>query len=177
MSTRQVAFDRYFSHIAAPELRAVARHWNEVRGGRLMPAWRDIDPVAIGKYLPIIWSWRYDRATECFTGRLSGEAIVEAFGRSPRGVAMEDFFQGESYALVYARHHKVITEPCFSRDHGTVFRHVDRTGLGERIIMPLAEDGATGDGILGATVYDMAQLGPDPHASISFDNLEYFLLR
>jgi hypothetical protein len=141
-----------------------------------MPAWRDIDALAIRQFLPIVWSWRFDRDTETFSGRLSGEAISDAFGRSLRGVPMQDFFLGEGYPPVYVRHHKVVTDPCFSRDHGAVFRHVDRAGTGERIIMPLADDGEHSDGILGATADDLAQLGSGTRARPSFDNLEYFPL-
>ena len=89
---------------------------------------------------------------------------------------MQNFFLGECYPPVYMRHHKVVTEPCFSRDHRAVFRHVDRVGTGERIIMPRAEDGEHGDGIFGATTYDLSELGSGARARPSSDNLGYFLL-
>ena len=78
-------FQDFFARIEAPALRAVARHWGEARAGRRMPAWRDIDPLKIVPYLPIVWAWRYDRQDDRFTGRLAGDAITRAFGRSLRG--------------------------------------------------------------------------------------------
>ncbi|HWU00280.1 MAG TPA: PAS domain-containing protein [Terriglobales bacterium] len=176
MSDRQAAFDRFFAQITHPGLRDVARHWNDVRGAKLMPAWRDIDPMALARHLPMIWAWRYDRVTEQFTGRLCGEMIREAFGRSLRGARMDEFFLGEGYPLVYVRHRRILTEPCFSRDHGAVFRHVDRVGHGERIILPLGES-EIGDTVFGATIYDPTQMALIHHARVEFDNLEYFPLQ
>jgi len=34
-----------------------------------------------------------------------------------------------------------------------IFAPVGGTGIGERVVLPLGEDGVHGDGILGATVY------------------------
>jgi hypothetical protein len=41
------------------------------------------------------------------------------------------------------------------RGHGLVFRHLARYGTGERIMLPLADDGEHGDGMLGATEYSI----------------------
>lgn len=176
MSQSQIAFDRFFSQIHFPQLRQVALHWNDARRAKLMPAWRDIDPLAIYKHLPLIWSWRYDAVTERFTGKLCGEAITDAFGRSLRGVKMEEFFLEDGYPTVYVRHRRVISEPCLSRDSGAVLRHVDRLGMGERIVLPLADDGEIGDTVFGATIYDAAQLARGLHWNAEFDDLEYYPL-
>jgi len=176
MQARSDGFNLFFAQIQHEALCAVAEHWDDARGENRMPGWSHIDPTKIVKHLPIIWSWRYDRTTGIFTGRLSGEAITEAFGRSLRGFSMQDFFPADSYPVVYARHHKVVVDPCFSRDHGAVFRHVDRIGTGERIILPLADDGETGDGLIGATVYDMTQAVSGAPVQFAFDDLEFFPL-
>jgi hypothetical protein len=160
--------DAFFAVIESEELRAVAHHWQAACGARHIPAWRDIDPVQIGRNLRYIWSWKYDRASDGFTGRLAGEEIDLAFGKSLRGVAMRDFYSPEIYDLVFPRHRRVVTEPGFMHGCGMVFAHMGRTVTGERIVMPLAEDGVCGDGIIGATIYrPMAMpdadrpLGPD----------------
>jgi hypothetical protein len=80
-------------------LRNVALHWQAARGAKRMPGWRDIDPAAIARYLPIIWSWKYDHRTDSFTGRLSGQDINAVFGKSIRGVPMKDFFADWQYEL------------------------------------------------------------------------------
>ncbi|HWT97981.1 MAG TPA: PAS domain-containing protein [Terriglobales bacterium] len=163
----------FITRIAAPELVAIARHWGEARNGKRMPAWRDIDPVKIAPYLPIVWSWRYDRENDTFIGRLAGDAINRTFGKSLRGARLQDFFSPDGFPKVYQRHMRIIGDPAFSRDHGAVFHHVDGVGLGERIVMPLAEDGEHADGVFGATTYDLSQIAPVKGVKYAFDNLEY----
>ena len=148
-------FDRFFAAIEALGLRKVALHWQAARRHDVIPAWRDLDPAAIKLQLPIIWSWKYDRAADRFKGRLAGEAINTIFGRSLRGRLMEEFFHGDVYRRMFARHKRIVTEPAFYHGAGPVFHHEGRTGSGERIILPLAADGRNGDGLFGATVYEL----------------------
>ena len=170
-----MSFEDFTARIQAPALRDVARHWGEARTGRAMPGWSHIDPAAIARHLPMIWSWRYDRATGAFTGRLSGEDITRAFGKSLRGARMEEFFAPDQFAHIYARHRRVVTEPCFAHGIGAVFIHADRYGEGERIILPLAEDGIHGDGIIGATLYRFVD-NPPLGARAPAETVTYFPL-
>ncbi len=148
-----MSFQVFFDSITAPELRAIAGHWCQVRGTRRMPAWNDIDPIAIGRNLRFVWSWKYDRAADSFTGRLAGEDIVRAFGKSPRGLPMTEFFTPDVYQVFFPWHRRIVVEPALLHGTGLIYSRVNRNFSGERIMMPLAEDGATGDGIIGATVY------------------------
>jgi hypothetical protein len=140
---------------ATPALKAVARHWNDARGTRRMPSWADIKPSAIAAHLAIVWSYRYDRASDTFTGRLAGEKITAIFGKSLRGLPMTEIFPTDQYPALFARAKRVVIEPAFMRGHGLVFQHLGRYGTGERIILPLADDGEHGDGLLGATEYSV----------------------
>jgi hypothetical protein len=161
-----MSFDQFLQVIIHPALRAVALHWNSARRDRLMPGWRDIDPAAIAPFLAIIWSWKYDRSTDRFVGRLAGEEINASFGKSLRGVPMEEFFANWRYDMIFARHKRVVAEPALAHGIGRVFSHANRHGTGERIIMPLADDGMHGDGILGATVYEAGSARPAGTAPI-----------
>ncbi len=151
-----MSFRDFLAGIGHPRLRAVAEHWDRARGRKLMPAWSDLDPLALRDNLSIVWAWKYHRLTDHFTGRLAGEEINDAFGKSLRGADMAEFFEDFDYETIFARHRRVVTEPCCAHGRGQVFSHAHRIGLGERIIMPLADDGARGDGIFGATLYDPA---------------------
>jgi hypothetical protein len=177
---RPMSFEDFLAATESPNLRDVAMHWNVARGAKRMPAWRDIDPTAIAPHLPIVWSWRYDRDTDTFTGRLAGDAIVEAFGRSPRGVRMQDFFGEKWYAQFFAKHKRIVSEPAFTYERGQVLIHAQRYGDGERIIMPLATDGLHADGIFGATEYAMSPNTPPRSESarrfLAADRLVYFAL-
>src|SRR5258708_21608365 len=55
-----MSFALFLSAIKETALLDVAAHWNTARGNRLMPGWSDIDPVGLGRNLPIVWAWRYD---------------------------------------------------------------------------------------------------------------------
>jgi hypothetical protein len=81
-----MSFQAFFDSIRSESLRTLARQWEAARGDRRMPAFRDIDPVEIGRHLRYIWSWKYDRQADSFTGRLAGEEIDRAFGKSLRGM-------------------------------------------------------------------------------------------
>jgi hypothetical protein len=154
-----MSFQEFLASIEHADLRHVAEHWATARGAKRMPAWRDIDPLQMPKQLPIVWSWRYDRRSGEFFGRLAGEAIEAIFGKSFRRAKMEKLFPPDQYPTIYERHQKVVLDPCLCRGSGRVFRHLDRFGLGERVIMPLAEDGQNGDGLFGATIYTVVAIG------------------
>jgi hypothetical protein len=139
--------------IKSPALRTVYDHWCAARGDRLMPAWRDIDAAAIGKYLAKTWAWRFDPAQDTFIGRLAGEDITAVLGREIRGRRFADCFPSHSAAMVEARHRKVIRDPAIMFTTGRVYVLTGGYGLGERIVLPLSEDGVTGDGVLGVTDY------------------------
>jgi hypothetical protein len=174
-----MSFKDFFAAIEAPALSSVALHWEAARGAKRMPAWRDIDPAAIAPYLGIVWSWRYDRASDSFTGRLAGDEITRAFGKDLRGKRMKEFFADWQYELIFARHRRVVMEPAFAHGTGPVFIHAERYGLGERIIMPLAADGVLGDGIFGATVYSVPPTtspGPRPERELQAETVLFFPL-
>lgn len=155
-----MTFRAFESAISAEPLKRVARHWADVRGNRTTPEWNDIRPAALGAQLSIVWAWKYDPATDTFTGRLAGHAIEAIFDRSFRGTAMTDLFPPAVYGRIFARHKRVVTGPALFHGTGLVFRHLNRYGTGERIILPVT------DGILGATVYEiMTGDVPEPVAA------------
>ncbi len=153
-----MVFDSFLSSITSAPLKAVALHWDMARGNQLMPSWDELRPAAMAKQLPIIWSYKFDRSTGEFTGRLAGDRITEVFDKSLRGTRLQDFHPPEATPWVTAMLLRVVSEPSLHLSSGRVFKQMDRVGTGQRIILPLAADGKTADGILGATDY---------HSSIS----------
>lgn len=149
-----MSLERFEHSIESPALKQVVRHWAEVRGDRLMPAWEDLKPSAIKEQLKIIWVWRFDPASSEFIGRLAGERIESVLGMSIRGARMSDVFARYDYAKAFARHLRVMTEPALYHGEGLIFRHLDRFDMGQRVILPLANDGQHGDGIIGATEFE-----------------------
>jgi hypothetical protein len=149
-----MGFTEFERAIKSQSLREVARHWNEARGGRAMPDWTDLKPSSIAPQLSIIWSYRYDRAEDKFTGRLAGDQVEKVFGKTFRGTPMTRLYSADQYPIIFNRFHRIVREPAFYLEEGKVFQIVDRYGFGERIAMPLSSDGTTADGVVGATVYE-----------------------
>jgi hypothetical protein len=148
-----MSYERFCASITDPALAAVAAHWQAVRAGRRMPGWRDIDPAAIRKQLPIVWSWRWDAALGSFIGRLAGEEIIAVLGTNTHGKRLAEVFRPDAWAAVEQRYRRVMEEPALMHSSGKVFLMSGGLGEGERIVLPLAADGAQGDGVIGATVY------------------------
>jgi len=148
-----MSFEVFFESIQSEPLRVLARQWAAARGSRRMPAFRDIDPIGIGRHLRYVWARKYDRDADAFTGRLAGEEIDRAFGKSLRGAQMVEFYAPEVYATVFPRHRQVVTGPSFFHGTGMVFSRMGYSMTGERISLPLSEDGGIGDGIIGGTYY------------------------
>jgi hypothetical protein len=139
--------------IKSPNLKHVLRHWAEVKRGCHLPGWNDIRPSRIVRQLPMVWSYTYDRGTDSFTGRLAGDHIESIFGLSFRGRPLSEIFPSWRYGEAFSRAKRVVDGPALHRGEGVVFRMLNKFGYGERIMLPLAADGCTVDGILGCTDY------------------------
>jgi len=170
-----MSFESFLSSITSAPLKAVALHWNTARGHRLMPSWDDLRPAAMAKQLPIIWSYKFDRSTGEFTGRLAGDRITEVFDKSLRGTRLQDFHPPEARPWVTAMLLRVVSEPALHLSSGRVFKQMDRIGSGQRIILPLAADGKMADGILGATEYH-SRISAEPPIQAATDVEEWFPL-
>lgn len=149
-----MSFTELTDKISIASVRNVANHWNDVRGSRRMPAWSDIQPRAIIKQLPFIWSWKYDIKTDTFVGRLAGERIAQALGGNLGGQEAESFFKGRGGSNIVDRMRRVIEDPCYFFGKGAVFKHTGRIVTGERVVLPLSENGETADGVFGITIYE-----------------------
>jgi hypothetical protein len=137
--------------IGSPALKDVAAHWNQARQNRRMPRWADIKPSRIAQHLSIVWSFRYDAGKDEFFGRLVGDRIARLVGKSFRGLSLADAYPPDAAPWVRERFRRVVMEPALYNHAGTVYTQMDRHGFGERILLPLSEDGIAADGILGAT--------------------------
>lgn len=148
-----MSFADFAASIVSPDLRRVAAHWNQARGTRTLPGWRDIRPSAIAPQLPLVWAYAYDAQADDFVGRLAGDVIARLFGQTFKGIRMTQLQPRIDVSFLFSRSRQVIGRPALFRSNGDVFHMTDCHGYGERIIMPLAEDGIEADGIFGATQY------------------------
>src|SRR5258708_20882426 len=112
-----MSFALFLSAIKETALLDVAAHWNTARGNRLMPGWSDIDPVGLGRNLPIVWAWRYDAGLGTFVGRLAGEEIIPVLGVNIPGRRIETGFRPDAGDRVCQRHRTVLEGPQFLINH------------------------------------------------------------
>jgi hypothetical protein len=145
-------YSQFERAIEAPALVHVAAHWNHARQVRKMPRWHDIKPSSIAPHLSIVWSFRYDAQTDAFSGRLVGDHIARHIGKNFRGLSLAEAYPADAVPWVTKLFKRVITEPALYYHCGLLFTQQDRPGHGERMLLPLSDDGTQVDGVLGATV-------------------------
>jgi hypothetical protein len=61
--------------------------------------------------------------------------------------------------VIRERFDQVLAGPRLMRSAGPVYLTSARHGMGERISMPLSDDGSRCDGIFGATLYSLDRAG------------------
>ncbi|HET7085245.1 MAG TPA: hypothetical protein VFI23_10775 [Rhizomicrobium sp.] len=160
--------------IESPGLRAVAEHWREARGGKLMPRWADLSSAILAPYFKLLWGYQYDPKTEEFTGGLTGEHVKDWLGTKFSGVRLLDIHPPPVFREAQSLMTKCISTPSASRSRGRLFMVGDHTVSGERIALPLAANGVTADGILGASDYQSPVLsGP---ITLIHENVEWYPL-
>ncbi|MBA2682430.1 MAG: PAS domain-containing protein [Ktedonobacteraceae bacterium] len=148
-----MGFAEFEQSISSPNLKSVARHWDEVRGGRRMPSWTDIRPAQIKAQLSIVWSYDYEPARDDFVGRLAGIAISGMSSGRFKGLRLSELRPIDQYPRALARARRVVKDPALYRGEGLVYKTANDFGFGERIALPISNDGNTADGIFGATEY------------------------
>lgn len=127
--------------------------------------------------MPIVWAYNFDYGTRKFTARLAGDQISQIFGKSFRGLPLEEAHPPEAYPAIYALCERVVTEPALYRREGRIFEQLGRAGRGERIMLPLSTDGMHADGILGASEYRRPRILEEEAARVTSDVEEWFSIR
>jgi len=141
--------------ISHPTLVALHRYWDGKRGGRMMPARRDLDPSEIVKLLPHIYMVDVERDPLRFRYRLIGTAICAFLGRDYTGRSVDAATYGEGdiltrllqlFTAVVEARAPVAFKGNIWHVSGREWREV------EALLMPLSRDGATVDIIFAGYV-------------------------
>ena len=107
-----------------------------------MPSWRDdIRATAIKSHLPIVWCYDYDTARDDFIGRLAGGKITRLSDKPFKGARLSEIRPNDKYPRSLIRARRVVQEPALYRGQGLVYKNAESSGLGERVVMPLRQDG------------------------------------
>ena len=139
--------------ISDPLLLRLFEYWRGKRAGRRMPARADIDPVQIPWALSRLFLVDYT-PDDGFRYRLAGNELANLFGRGNlKGLTLMDFLPPERARFVEARWVPLVRDRCVVCMSGLVYLAAERTPIGERLMLPLA-DAADGPvtGFVGMTV-------------------------
>jgi hypothetical protein len=147
-------FESLIHHrIQSSALRAVAQRWHEVRGAKRMPSWTDILATDLSPYLNVLWAYKYDPKTTDFRFELAGNRLRKWGDTTFIGQRFPDLTSLSNFEEARQHMITIVTTPLAFRSSGRLFRVRNYDVTGERIALPLAEDGKTGDGIFGASEY------------------------
>jgi len=167
-------FHSFIGKIKSPALRAVAEHWHQARGGRLMPKWTELSSSVLAPHFKLLWGFQYDPKTQQFTGGLTGEQVKQWVGGGFSGARLQDLQPPAIVKEAQQLMSKIVTTPSVLQSSGRLFTVGNYTVTGERIAFPLSAMGTVGDGILGASDYDSPVLsGP---IEMIYENLEWCAL-
>lgn len=131
-----------------PTVRAIYDYWDRKRGGRPMPARRDIDPTEIVPHLPGVMLVDVVDDERRYVYRLVGTREVEARGHNPTGRPVGEAFHGSSRDNVLRNYERVCRERAalFDDYH---FTAPSGRMLDEQVIfLPLSADGESVSQIL-----------------------------
>lgn len=138
---------------ARTQLQRLFDYWASKRGHGRLPGRTDIDPIDLPDLLPNFMLFEVlDQRSE-FRIRLAGTKVEEIFGGGMKGKTLSSIAQRDRNAEVWQSFDRVIAtgEPEFRADS---LHNVDKGYvLFERLLCPLAADGATVDHVLGLYFY------------------------
>jgi hypothetical protein len=129
-----------------------AAYWLSRRAPGRFPAFRDVDPLDIPWALPWIWIHDWDAEAGDFRCRLAGEEVAALYDRPMRRRLLCEVMAPQAHRKIAARLQACIEGPLIMHVRGPVYRDHSRRALGERVILPLAEDHVAPSSLLGLTV-------------------------
>lgn len=156
-----------------PEPLRLLDYWRSKRRGRPMPARDDIDPTEIAWALSRIFLVDYS-PEDGFRYRLAGAEIAGVFGRgNMKGLTLRDYLAPERARFIEERWTPLVRDRCVVAMSGMVYLAAERTPIGERILLPLADE-ADGPvtGLLGMTVCEW--LAGEVPREVRLSQVEYF---
>src|SRR5687768_16481804 len=139
-------------HDADPRLHQVYAYWQQKRGGRALPARRDIEPADLVAVLPHLMMVDVEEGPR-FRYRLFGTAVVEAFGSDPTGKYVDDVMVGAYKTFLLGLYNDLVTskKPIYST---SIYGGKRDTMLWtQRLMLPLSSDGTKVDKVLAIQVF------------------------
>lgn len=140
-----------------PEMQALHAHWLTMRGDRSMPARRDFNPATVRDLLPhlmLIDVFPQAPREQRYRVRLHGTAQVNSLGADWTGRFVHEMTDPEAADRLCAIGDHIVEthEPWMST--GDVYYQPNRPySRFETILLPLSDDDATVNMVLGLTIF------------------------
>lgn len=143
---------------SSPLLTDLLRLWHDARGGRAMPARKDMDPIKLGPaLLPHIMLIDVEHEPQPrFRWRLIGTHITTVLDRDMTGRYWDEIYQGKDLATLRLRadwvlqHRAPLRALGHATSHGRDFENL------EALHLPLSDDDTTINMIFAASVYTLS---------------------
>ena len=138
-----------------PKLRALHSYWVSLWRADRLPARQQIDPLAIPQLLDSVYLIDIERDPLRFRYRLMGTKLVSFRGRELKGLYMDEAHAQFETSPIRLQYEELArrAEPQW-RKGAALFNWGEGRQSIERLLLPLATDGATPDCILGMSVYE-----------------------
>ncbi|HUN49684.1 MAG TPA: PAS domain-containing protein [Candidatus Sulfotelmatobacter sp.] len=138
------------------------RYWQSIRPApEALPGRQHFDPAAVRDLLALIWLIDVHRAPLRFKYRLVGTVHVDAEGRNPTGLWLDEAHQRFAASSAYPQFVAAATEGRIAFYRGPPAYVIKKDYIAiERLILPLAADGREVDVLLGITVLNPQTLPP-----------------
>ncbi len=115
----------------------------------------DFDLFHLPGLVPHLFLYDFDPAQRSFVLRVAGEEIRRLLPHSRPGAPLEKIMPPAALATVLDRYRRVCETPAILHAIGRVFVKLGGSGIGERIVMPLADANDRVHQLLGATIYGL----------------------
>ncbi|MBK1669721.1 hypothetical protein CKO28_16905 [Rhodovibrio sodomensis] len=139
--------------LTSSALRAVALWWLSAYTAGRLPNRSEIELNAIKLALPYVWLIEHIPREDAFRYRLAGEHVNGVFGYSLRGKHLREIIEPHMLDTVRDRFLHTLKTPGVVYAVGRVYMRIGGYREGERLILPLSDDGVTGTHLLGVTDY------------------------
>jgi hypothetical protein len=132
-------------------VRELFEHWNERRGGRVMPQRADIDPAAIRRILADTFIVSCDASTG-HPFRLAGTRVCALLGRELKGESFLHLFSTQARLTLLELLTIVTVEAIGVAATASELTAGERDRCLEMLLLPLADEGGGTARVLGALV-------------------------
>lgn len=171
------ALDEIAGRLYTDSTRLLLQHWRTLMEPGKLPSRTQIDPSHLKQVLPTIWLCDYEREADRFRYRITGEKVAKRFSHKLSKHYLDDNTDPDYYPRVHRYYRSVIDSPAVLYIYGRLYSETQNPLHGERILLPLANDGTIASGLVGATAEIISMQSTESPYLPEFQKHTYVTLR